>query len=269
MLRNKNDSILSIFVVQEKMDLVEKLKQNRAARVAQKENHSDAKEETNCTPQEFQHAVVNSYMTYHPLNTLEKRVAKEEDKIACMYDHEYFTGTIFSIPIRHNRGRWTVRHAFCSPHCALKYIQVSKDVPDSSLTLFTLMMKSVYGVHEKITPAADIGLYLMDKSVGIETWRDIPKQNIHLSVKPKGSKPFGMDTLEIFSYPSRGHPAYSKWRDWIMTMSIPGKVSDATVEPNEISKDVVMSDTSAKNTDNQGFVVPKRRRGNTNEVTVV
>jgi uncharacterized protein YbaR (Trm112 family) len=166
--------------------------------------------------EDFKHAVEHTFIHETIFNGVGPEFWKSNpQRLPCLYDHMPFEGQIFSIPVEYNYRlkRWTVCSIFCSPYCAKALMLKSKNFATKTYTLFSLMMKLVYGVIDDIPVASDLEVLLYG-GVSIDKWRSLPKEHVKVALVVPEVIPFVMQNRNIVSHVLPTHRAYDKLIKW-------------------------------------------------------
>lgn len=202
------------------------------------------------TTEEFNHAVNYTFIFESTLNDVPQDFWKSNPKrLPCLYDHHPFDGPIYSIPIeyKHRLKMFVVRNVFCSPHCAKKYMLVTRDFPTKCYGLFSFMMRSVYGYGGDVPPASDVEL-LIYSGMDIEKWRELPKQAVYIRLLPKEIHPFEMANRNVVAHPLSVHPAFEKIMRWNQQQMECSTMPDDTPKP-ELAEAVAAAEEDAEEED--------------------
>lgn len=151
-------------------------------------------------------------------------------RLPCLYCHHKFHGPIYSYPIKLEKGNtWEVRGVFSSPFCMLKYITITRNVPPRVISLFTIMMRTVYHCDGNITPASDIEELLYNPDMAWDEWHELPRKHYQVRWTVPSEVPFRMTNLRVISHPTKGHRATGFVEQWNRAMAEPGPLPDATL----------------------------------------
>lgn len=168
-------------------------------------------------------------------------------KFPCYYDHNVFEGPVFSYPRSYSNHRWMVSGIFCSPNCAKKYISMSKHIPTSIYTLFSLMMRMVYNCSDEIVPAADVELLLNPlEPMTVQAWREIPRRHVQVRLTLPELIPFQMQSIKVTSYPSTTHPGYEDLRKISSLMAERGELPEGFVDIAQVMKKPIEEDSHSE-----------------------
>ena len=185
----------------------------------------------------------------------------------CQYGYHEFKGPIFSYPIEFKLNHtWVVRGIFCSPHCAKKYMSTHADVPTRCYTLFSLMMRMVYGWTGDVEPASDVDLlYNPLDPMTLEKWLSLPKAHEHVTLTVPQLVPFKMENRNVVSHVMSTHPAYEELKGWNVAVAEPGLPEETITaqdfeQDNSSSEDDDAPDDEAEEEDDVEEEAPKPKR---------
>lgn len=191
------------------------------------------------TPDEFKHAIVHTFTHESTFNNLPPSFWRTNSlRFPCRYDHHVFEGQVFSLPTELKQNQWTVRHVFCSPHCAKKFMVTQAEIQSRIFTLFALMMRIVYDWHGDVEPASDVELLLNPLApMSIEAWRALPKQHVYVTLTVPELVPFRFETRNVVSHVLPTHPAHTDIKNYNRTVAEPGEHAEPAEDDEDDEED--------------------------------
>ena len=212
----------------------------------------------------FKHAVKYSFVHEDQYNNCPPEFwSKNVERLPCVYDHQPFDGPIYSVPIdfRSRTNTWTVRGIYCSLHCAKKHMLTNREFNSRNYTLFSCMVRMVYGCAEDVEPASDIETLLYDKTMTLEMWRSLPKQHVEIRLCVKEFLPFRMENRNVVAHPLTTHPASAQLEKWntiqAEAASLPPVVLDEEERANEENEEELEEEEEEEEEEDDDGVVLK------------